>query len=314
MRRHVATTFALLLLLGAAALGAQDWKGRGRLQGIVSDADKNPIEGAKVTMYLGEEGQGPEPICSDKKGRWSILGLATGDWTFVIEADGYKAAEGVINVISESIGPGQTLRVTLNPIPKEVLEAAEGPDPRAMIERGNALLMEQKYAESRAEYEKAIAEIEEVEYHVPILRAVANTYYAEGNAEEAIATLEKALAISAEDQESLKLLVTLLVNEDRDEEAQQYQARIVGEFKLDPNTLLNKGIEAFNAGDTAAAGVYFEQVVAENPELPDAYYYRALVYLNQGKTEEAKADFQKLLELAPSHPKAAEAQEFLEAL
>ena len=314
MRRHVATAFALLLLLGAATLGAQDWKGRGRLQGIVTDAEKNPVQGAKVTLYLGEEGQGPEPIYTDKKGRWSILGLATGDWSFVIEAEGFKAAEGVINVISESIGPGQTLRVTLNPIPKEILEAAEGPDPRAIIERGNALLMEQKYAEARAEYEKAIAEIEEVEYHLPILRAIANTYYAEGQADEAIATLKKALTINPDDQESLKLLVTLLVNENRDDEAQQYQARIVGEFKLDPNTLLNKGIEAFNAGNTTEAGAYFEQVVAENPELPDAYYYRGLVYLSQGKTAEAKADFQKLLELAPNHPKAAEAKEFLEAL
>jgi hypothetical protein len=32
------------------------------------------------------------------------------------------------------------------------------------------------------------------------------------------------------------------------------------------------------------------------------------------KTAEAKADFQKLLELDPNHPNAKEAQEFLKAL
>lgn len=313
MRRNVSIGLALLLF-GAAAVGAQDWAGRGRLQGIVTDAEKNPIEGAKVTLYLGEEGRGPELILTDKKGRWAVIGLATGDWTFVIEAPGYKATEGVLNVISEGIGPGQTVRVTLNPLPKEVLEAAEGPDPRQMIERANALLLEEKYAEARTEYEKAIAEIEDPQVHVPILRAIANTYYGQGQPDEAIETLEKALAIATDDQESLKLMVTLLVNEGREEEAESYKARIAGGFKLDPNTLLNQGIEEYNAQAYDTALEYFDQVVAENPELPDAFYYRGMVYLAQGKAEEAKADFQKLLELAPGHPKAAEAKEFLEAL
>lgn len=313
MRRHIAIAFSLLLL-GAVVAGAQDWRGRGRLQGVVTNAEGEPIKDAKVTLYLEEEGRGPGPTTTDKKGRWSFLGLATGDWTFVVEAPEYKPAEGVVNVISEAVGPGQTIRVTLNPIPEEVLEEAEGPDPRALIEKGNALLMKQKYGEARAAYEEAIANIEDAEFHPPILRAVANTYYAEEKADEAIATLERALEIAPDDQETLKLLVTLLYNEDRDEEAEVYQARIVEEFRLNPDTLLNRGIEAFNDDDLATAVEYFEQVVAENPDYADAYYYRGLVYLNQGKTAEAKADFEKLVEIDPDHPKAAEAQEFIDNL
>ena len=74
------------------------------------------------------------------------------------------------------------------------------------------------------------------------------------------------------------------------------------------------GIKKYNDKDVTGALEMFDRVVRENPNLPDAYYYRALAYLNQGKTEEAKADFRKLLEIAPDHEKAAEAKEFLAAL
>jgi tetratricopeptide (TPR) repeat protein len=253
-------------------------------------------------------------VTSGKKGQWSVLGLATGDWTVIIEAEGYKTAEASVHVIGESIGGSSPLAVTLNPIPKELAEASQAASPVGMIERGNALFLEKKFPEARAEYQNALAALTDPASHPPVLRGVARTYYEGGQADLAVQTLEQALGIAPDDQETLKLLVTLLMAEGKLEQAQAYQARITSEFKLDPNTLLNLGIEHFNAGRIPEAAEYFERVVAENPELPDAYYYRGLVYLNEGKTEQAKADFEKLLALAPDHPKAAEAREFLAAL
>ncbi|HEX4952527.1 MAG TPA: tetratricopeptide repeat protein [Thermoanaerobaculia bacterium] len=312
-----ATVFAPLLvglLLLGSSVEAQDWAGRGRLQGIVTDQDRNPIAGAKVTLYLNAEGNGPKPLITDKKGRWSTLGLATGTWTVLIEAEGFKIAEGAARVLSEGIGPGETLRVSLNPIPKELIEATKAESPAGMIERGNALMMERKFAEARAEYEKAIAAIEDTASHPAILRGIVRTYYEEGKKAEAMETLQRALTVAPDDQDSLKLIVTILLNDGKEAEAAPYKARITGEFKVDPNSLLNLGIQKFNEGKTAEALVYFEQVVADNPGLPDGYYYRGLCYLNQNKTAEAKADFQKLLELDPNHPRAAEAKDFLAAL
>lgn len=319
MRRHrPCLTFLLVLgltVLATSAVSAQDWAGRGRVQGIVTNAEKEPVIGAKVTLTLkGEEGQGPPPVATDKKGRWSVLGLATGDWTIVIEAEGYKAAETVHHVVAESVGPGQTLRVTLNPIPKEVAQADQGPNPRAMIERGNALMQEQKWADARTEFQNAMAAIEDKTIHPGIMRGIARTHFEEGHPDLAFKTLEEALAIVPDDQETLRLVVTILMAQGKEAEAATYKSRIVGDFKVDANSLLNLGIQKYNAGDVEGASGYFERVVAENPDLPEGYYYRALVYLNQGKNAEAKADFQKMLALAPDHPKAAEVKEFLAAL
>lgn len=306
---------ALCMLLSVSVAWGQDWAGRGRVSGIVTDAEKNPIVGAKVTIFLGDdETNGPAPKVTDKKGRWSALGLRTGDWTIRIEAEGFKISEGTAHVVSEAIGPGETVRVTLNPIPKELADAEQGPDPNSMIERGNILMNEQKWAEARTEFQNAIAIIEDTKYHPPIMRGISRTYFEENNRVEARAVLDQALTLAPDDQDTLKLIVTLLMADGKEAEAETYRAKIVDGFKVDPNSLLNLGIQRFNEGKMDEAMPYFERVIQENPDLPDGYYYRALCFLNQGKNAEAKADLEKLLALNPDHPKAAESREFLKEL
>ena len=321
MKRHASLLVLALLLLGfTTAAQAQDWKGRGRVQGIVTDKDTNkPIEGAKVTVFFGEEGQGPpEPVLTDKKGRWAVGGLKTGQLTILIDMDGYKGVSAGASVVSEGLGPGQMVRVALSKVSEEELRALQPKEktdgPAEWVELGNKAMVEQNWAEARAQYQKALAAIEDKTLHPPILRGVVRTYYEQGMKEEALKTLEDTLAITPDDQDTLKLLVTLLMAEGREADAKVYQARITDEFKLDPNSLLNLGIQKFNAGNVDEALTYFERVVGENPDLADGYYYRGLAYLNKNRTAEAKADFQKLIDLNPNHPRAAEAKDFLAAL
>lgn len=313
--RSTIATLSLLLAIAALPVQAQDWAGQGRAQGIVTDAEKKPVEGAQVTLRL--DGEGPKPVMTDKKGRWSFLGLTTGEWTVTIEKEGYNTAEGPIKIISGSVGPGETARTTLNkatvaqPQQQQSEQSKKGAEIRAALERGNAALMAQKYAEARAEYEAAIAQIEDPTIHVPILRSIASAYFGEGNADQAVATLEKALAIAPDDQESLRLISTVLINSGKEEQAAQYRSRIVGEFKVDAAILLNKGIEQYNKGDYEKAMTYFQQVVVENPSSADAYYYRGMTYLATGKNAEAKTDLQKVLEIDPNHAKAADIKEYI---
>ena len=57
---------ALLLALVPTA-DAQDWAGRGRAHGTVKDEAGNPIEGARVEVYLRTQGNGPEPVITNEK-------------------------------------------------------------------------------------------------------------------------------------------------------------------------------------------------------------------------------------------------------
>jgi tetratricopeptide (TPR) repeat protein len=324
MRRiSVAASFLALACLAALPAAAQEWAGQGRLQGQIKDEQGKPVAGATITLRPGTDRvdakkPGPAQITTDKNGKWSVLGLAGGPWGILIEKEGFMLSEGQVKVGGPGSPPAPPINVTLKVIPKEVIEQAErestAGQAKAALERGNALLNEKKWAEARAEYEGAMAKLEDQQFHPMILRAIANTYYQEGKVNEAIATLQKALALKPDDVDTLKLTADLLIAAGREAEAQQYMAKLPAGTKMDPNSVLNLGIKAFNDGKMDDALARFEQVVKENPDLPDGYYYRGLVYLNKGRNAEAKADFQKLLQLAPDHRYAAEAKEFLKEL
>lgn len=147
-----------------------------------------------------------------------------------------------------------------------------------------------------------------------IQRTIADTYFREKNIDKAVETLKQALVMAPDDAVTLQLLVNILVGAGRETEAQQYMAKLPEGTKVDANTLLNIGIQHFNDGKMDLALPQFDRVVKENPELPDAYYYRALVYLNQDKKAEAKADLEKLLQIDPNNKYAKDAREFLKDL
>jgi len=91
-RLWVVTAMAAAALAAPAA--AQDWKGIGRFEGRVVDADGKPIEGATVKLDLPERGGGTS-VKTDKKGKWAIGGIAAGQWNVDVEAAGYAPKFGL---------------------------------------------------------------------------------------------------------------------------------------------------------------------------------------------------------------------------
>ena len=340
-RRNLTALLAVLLLLSSARLFAQEWKGIGRLQGIVTDESGKPIEGAKITLRPGDqtpkaESPGPPSITTDKHGKWSMLGLTGGTWAVLIEKDGYIPSEGRLKV-AESGPPQQAVTIKLKAAPTEQAQAQAAPKEPSKeskaneaINAGNAALQADKYADARASYEQALALLdpakpEHAPVYVAVLRAVASTYYREaGQAkskeakaqgmDQSITTLKKALEVKPDDPDTLQLLVNVLVDAGRETEAQTYLAKLPQGAKLDPERLINVGIKYYNTKQIDKALEEFNKVIADNPDLAEAYYYRGLVYLNKGKVPEAKADFQKLLALDPKNKFAKEAQDYLKNL
>jgi hypothetical protein len=159
--RQRATWLLLAALVLALPLAAQEWAGRQRVQGIVLNENGEPIPGATVTLTLGEEG--PPPLQTDNKGRWTVLA----------EFEGYVPAESPLRIPTK-----ERLEISLRPIPPELYA-----DPNRALERlkkGNELLGEGKPAEARAEYEAALEDLTE-DSRVQVLLPIARTYYLEDN-------------------------------------------------------------------------------------------------------------------------------------
>ena len=82
----------------------------------------------------------------------------------------------------------------------------------------------------------------------------------------------------------------------------------------DADAAYNLGVHLVNAGKPEAAIVFFSRSIALDPQYVDGYFRRGLAALTLQRTADAKADLQKVLELAPTGPQADLARKAVEQL
>jgi Tfp pilus assembly protein PilF len=80
------------------------------------------------------------------------------------------------------------------------------------------------------------------------------------------------------------------------------------------NGLLKMAFDAYDKNDMANAKTRFERVLAVDPNYATAHYYVALIDVSEGATADARAHFERFLQLAPNDPEANSAREALKYL
>ncbi len=115
MIRRVPLTLILLAALSLAAPAAAQ---TARANGTVRDTDGKPIKGATIRA-TNPEAIPPQVISTtDEKGRWAVLGLKIGTYTFTVEAPGFLPVQAPAAVRTAQSTPLQfTLARDPGPIP-----------------------------------------------------------------------------------------------------------------------------------------------------------------------------------------------------
>lgn len=314
-RFGTAVFFAALAALaaGTPAVEAQDWKGKGRLEGKVVSDKGEPIAKAQLVFRLKGKDSGPS-LETDAKGHFAYFGFASGDWDIDVSAPGHITRKTSVHVSELTRIP--PMEIKLEAQPQAPPQAANVPkDTKAeiipMIEKGNALLEQKNYAGARAEYEKALASVPD---NPIILRAIARTYYGEKNLDGAITALKKANEKDPSDTDTTLLLANLELERGNVEEGKALLDKVPAESVKDPGVLLNAGIVFLNKKNPAGAWEQFDRAVRIKPDEADAYFYRGLAAVQLKKNAEAKADLQKYLQLEPNGAQAADAKELLKSI
>jgi hypothetical protein len=95
--------FLAILALGtvAAPSTAQDWQGRARVDGRVTDAGGAPFVGATVSVERASGQKGPR-VTTNAEGEWVVDGIAPGSWTIVVSAPGYRTVRLGVHLPQES--------------------------------------------------------------------------------------------------------------------------------------------------------------------------------------------------------------------
>jgi tetratricopeptide (TPR) repeat protein len=286
--------------LGVLALGSPALAQGARVQGRVLDEEGQAIAGATVT--LANPSVGPARTAStNDKGEWAVLGLEAGAWDLDFEAEGY-----VTRKISVELGSFS------NPKPIEIRLERAGPPPELIeaAEKGDAALAAGRFTEAREHYQALLSMRPDLAgtLHLQIARC----YKEEGNVEKEIEHLEQAVEADPENSAVRTLLALELIGQGETARGQELLGAVDESAIADPDILYNIGVALLNQGQREAAIDYFTRAVEADPSYTDGYYQRGLTLLGQQKIDEARADFQKVLELAPDGPRAETARKVLE--
>lgn len=304
----------VLVAFLAAPMWAQDWRGSGRVDGWVKDAGGQPIADATIQLSRGK-GSGPSTK-TDKKGYWAFLGLASGGWNLDVTAAGYEPVKKSVSISETNRIPPMDLRLQKSAGPAAATAgvdpaAQKGAEAIAAVTEGNKLLNEKKYPEARAAYEKAIALLPP---NAGLWKGVAQTYHGEGNEARTIETLQKAAEIDPSDTDARLLLASLMVAQGQVDEGKAVLDGLPAGAVKDPAIFVNLGIILMNKNKPVDAVGILTKAIEIDAKAADAFYYRGMANIQAKKNADAKADFKKYLELAPTGPEAKDAKEMLQAI
>lgn len=262
--------------------------------GTVKTEDGKPIQGAKVILIFSEDGTKYE-LTTDKKGRWRKANLRPGRWTIGFIAEGYEPQNITIQLSAIKSNPPIDVRLTLIP---------ESP-----FSKGDALYQQKKYSEALQEYQRILAENQDL---YQAYDKIGLCYYRLNDVENATAFFKLMLEKEPQSRNTLINLSAIYFEKGNLEEGMKYFEQLDEKTLTDPGTFYNIGNLLFKNREIDLAIDYFNKCLALDSDYVNGYYQLALAHLNKGNLEEAKKNFQKVIELAPESEKAALAKKILE--
>jgi len=292
-----ALLFAAILCLAAGILSAQDYKGKGRLLGLVLDQDDKPLEGVRIKLFLPDVNQGFE-VKTGADGRWTAAWIRKGEWNVDFEKIGYEVRK--INVAVSESGKNPELKINL----KKTEGLTLTDDLKALFEKGD-------YDGARAAYEGLLQKYPDAYI---LWKSVGSCWFAQEKYDEAEAAFKKVLEKDAANADALVLVGNCYANRGRNDVALEWYNKVEFEKVKDSTVLYNIGTNYFNLAKYEEALRYYKRAVELKADFTDALKQLGLAYINLQKNPEAIAAFEAYLKIDADSPQAAQVRSFLEYL
>ncbi len=266
------------------------------VEGVVKSADGKVIKGAKITLIAESDGQTHE-LTTDKKGRWRITRIRPGMWVVEVRAEGHKGKSKTVQVYPYR----QNLPIVVMLSPLQA----------SLLNRGDELFEQEKYAEALQEYQRVLTENPELYL---AYERIGLCYSKLDDLDNAIEAFKAMLDKDPESRETLINLSVVYIQKGEEEEGMKYLNQLDAKSLDTPDLFYNVGLILFKKRKIDMAIEYFDKSVAMDPKYVDGYYQLALAYLNKADMEQAKKNLEKVIELAPDSEKAAMARRTLESI
>ena len=328
-------TLALMLPVICMILPAES---TGRIAGRIQNKAGDAIPGAKVILKRLDRNWTKELVV-DKNGGFLQVGLEPQEFEFTVSAPGYIEQKSMVKIPLADVLKKIVILLTkeenrAQAIATGALNATIVDDPGAALNAegrdafnsaiplyneskfGEALpLVEKAYKNLLEAVDKMKDEKEKAELGPEILKVERVlgicTSQAGAAKEAALPYLLRALERNAKDQPVIVGLIAASKAKGDAAGEQKYTAMLETLTGPNPDTIYNKGVEAFNNGNTKEAKVLFIKTLQVAPTYAEAYYLLATVEYGDNNLRGTKSNLEKYLELAPKGKNAEMAREML---
>ena len=302
--KKTAFLLPVLVILAFSFAFGQGYKGKGKIKGIVTDQEGNPIEGVTVKLYC-ERGASGFEVTTDKKGEWKAFYIRGGPYDIDFEKSGYMPKK--INANISEFGNNPDIELTLQKI--EGLVVTD--DLKEELKKGNDLFDQEKYEEAIQAYQTILEKAPET---YVLYRNIGNCYFQMENYEKAEEFYLKVLEKEPDDHEAMLGVGNTYTNRDQNDKALEWYNKIDFEKISDPMVLYNIGSNFYSQGQHQEALKYYRKAVELKGDFLDALYQLGLVNLTLGNNQEAIDVFTSYLKHDSESGRADQVRNFIEFL
>jgi len=324
-RRLVSATVAIALVGAALPVLAQ---GVASLRGKVIDEAGKPVAGAEVVLeFVGDLKQSYKVVTSGN-GEWVKTGMIAtpGSWTITVTS-GKKT--GVLPGARTKIGEmTRVADITISETAASVSKAPAGMSPEEIAKRNKRQEELQKLFDATnvafdaGNYDEALVKlqgiIKEIEKCAASYAKMGDVYLKKNDTKEAEAAYLKAIEIDPAQASSYAALATIYNEQKKFDEATKMSAKATelmgASGGTDPTAIFNQGVIFWNQGKAAEAKAEWEKAIKLDPKMAEAHYWLGMANLNLGKIPDAKVAFNEYLKLAPTGQYAATTKAILDTI
>lgn len=331
-------TKCLLAVFFALSTGVPALAQIGIFQGVVTDANGQPIQGVTVTIE-GMEIKRSYKLTTDKKGKFIHAGIPLqGTYRIIVKKEGY-VSDGVAGVKpgfgmddprgtqNFKLNPGQSGKAAVeltdeekaaiqaqakeSEAKKEVLAKLQG-----VFEQGRQLAMQGQHEQAIEQFKQA-AQIDATQ--TAVWANLGSSYNQLKQYDQAIESYNKAIELKPTDPglfQNLAGVYGAMGNVEKSKEMYEKAAGLAA--ATDPKTAAvqyyNMGVTYINTGKAAEAEEALNKSLQMDPNYAEAHYQLGLTQLGLNKMDDAVTHLKKYVELSPGGDNAEVAKQLIEQL
>jgi Flp pilus assembly protein TadD len=310
-RLHL-SRFVLAAALVAAMCGVAAAQ-TGRVGGTVKDESGQPVKGATVTAQNPNASPSSFTATTDDKGRFSVIGLRGGMWTFSAQAPGFAPESGKLNV--STIGtPNPPLTFTL----KKGSGPAGGPGGGVAGKDLQAELAAADADYNAGKFDDAITKYKAIMTKTPALSVInlqiAAAYRSEKQYDNALAAYNDLLKSDPNNEKAI-VGIGMTNLEKGDLKAAEETLRKAAESPTASREVYyNLGEVIFAKGEADEAAKWYQKAADTDKTWGKPLFKLGLVALNKGDKDGTIKMMEKVVEVDPTSPEAAQAKAVIEQL